>query len=290
MKGIVGTTEGAADSNDLHPTVSVNANTYLIDASFDHSVPSTGGSAYRLSRDGDGFKSFGTAAQATADATKWKYKEISSDTYYVAYLWTIDFIYEFGAETAPVDLFFDVQHSSTSLTATDSGTNSKTMDTKKGFRIAFIGGDHNIVWGDMADNSSKTTHDNATPTNPEDDTQEWTYVNGTSSSNIGKYSAPTSDVSEASKDFIHSGTGETALAEDEASADYNGNRTNRIATITMGKKDTADNTTFATDKKGSWKITCVAWFEGTDPNVVNDSKLQTLSASMQFYARSTKAA
>ena len=56
----------------------------------------------------------------------------------------------------------------------------------------------------------------------------------------------------------------------------NRRRKDRICTLTSGSSSCA--------------VTCIAWFEGEDPNVVNDTEMDSIAAKLNFYARSDFAA
>jgi alanine racemase len=65
----------------------------------------------------------------------------------------------------------------------------------------------------------------------------------------------------------------------------NANALERVATIQMGYVDGAPNEAANTAKTGTTTVTCVAWYEGTDPNVYNGTVMKTCTAHMSFYSR-----
>ena len=169
----------------------------------------------------------------------------SSITYY-AVSWSYTFSYSFGGDTNPVNLYFNSISSSVTPTLTLAASGTQTEQTYKGFRIAFICGDRTVVWAKSQ--TSANCH----------------YVTATNAA-AGTYSNV--DSSSAAGDLLDS-TGVTIVAENGsgsvARADYLGQFTSSSTSLT---------------------VKCIAWFEGTDPNIVNGAEMDSVAAVLDFYAR-----
>ena len=271
-------------------TTSVNNNTHavtvpetnlLIDGSFNHNAAETTAlHAFKLDTDGTNkYKDMSTASE-----NNWKYTTRNSNKYYVAISWTISFKYTFAdGETTDIGVYLDLANSLVTDPETDA-VNSKP-NAAKAFRIAFVNGGHNVVWAPLADeNTTKGVSSynlgTAEGGDGESHANKYTYVNSVST--VGNYDpAATGDT--ASKDFIYKGTTASDAPVDMTAG--NTTRTDRVATIKMGYVDGEVNPAANTAKTGSTTVTCVAWFEGSDPNVVNSTVMNPLSASMKFYSR-----
>ena len=168
-------------------------------------------------------------------------------TYY-AVSWQYTFTYAFGGDSTAMNLYFDAAASTCTGTQVTAASGTQTEQTYKGFRIAFINSaaSRKVVW---AENQASSNCHYVTAT----DTATGSYFNVDSTSQAG--------------DLIDS-TSMTAIAENGSGtttrADYLGQFTTTTNTIT---------------------IKCVAWFEGTDPNIVNGARMDQVSAAMTFYTR-----
>ena len=168
-------------------------------------------------------------------------------TYY-AVSWSYTFTYTFGGDSTAMNLYFDSAASTVTPTQTQAAAGSQTEQTYKGFRIAFIcdSSSRAVVWAKHQ--SSANCH----------------YVTA-ANNQAGAYSNVNS--TSAAGDLIDS-TNMTAISENStgtvARADYLGQFTTAANTLT---------------------IKCVAWFEGTDPNVINGSEMDSVAAALTFYTR-----
>ena len=239
---------------------------------------------------------------------------------YVAVSWTMTFTYTFAGDTNPVAIYLNLGESA--FDTSDPGTpydftfnDSADLDTQKAFRIGFYNavyaagetnaGDaaanrHNVVWGNnvpedavaWADDgvyaigdvvlkdgklykavAAKATDDPWTPAS-------WTELKGAitynkSLSTDATYVSSTSDpvAKYVAKEYVTTTTPYTRVAED---AEYE---------ATLGN---AERICVLTAAQHSVTVTCAAWFEGTDPNVVTGAKMRCLDADMHFYARPVK--
>ena len=237
--------------------VSVNANTYLIDASLNVANAGTSIDMYRLIRDGSASEYFKKYNKGETGTDDWKYITIESDKYYLAVSWTMTFTYTFNSETAPLDVMLDLK--GTEINGAASLGANETQDTALGFRIAFIAGSTVKVFGNRALGESGHEYDNMQ------------YVNGITNTSVANLSGSNYLLHNASYDKTIS-----ALAD-------GANHTTRpeyLGTISDAGAGT-----------GNLVVTCVAWYEGTDPAVISDidsthkTKLQTLSADLAFFGR-----
>ena len=186
---------------------------------------------------------------------------------YFAVSWTLIFNYEFGGDTTPINLYFNGAASGegiSSVTKTANNPAEGQKETYKGFRLAFVNSaaSRSLVW---ADNQTydKCSYLTATNGDPAD-------AFGSTSDNVilGSYTSPNS----TNGDLIDS-SGVVALDADASGAttraDYLGQFTPSSTRII---------------------IKCVAWFEGTDENVINSATLDTVAAALAFYTRNNQSA
>ena len=184
------------------------------------------------------------------DEADWDVAGTGQVTYY-AVSWTYTFTYAFGGDTTAMNLYFDSAASSVTVMSSVAGTNS--YQTYKGFRIAFVNtaASRKVVW---AKNQANAECNYVVAAN--DQTGAYSNVNSTS----------------VAGDLIDS-SNMTAIAENStgtiARADYLGQFTSGSNTVT---------------------IKCVAWFDGTDENVQNGSRMDTVQAALTFYTRPLAAA
>lgn len=279
--------------------VVLDANARLVDSSVDLT-----GNAWRLNRDGDNTTRF--ASQGTP-AAAWELFTRDSKTYYVAVSWTMTFKYEFATETADVGIYLDLKDSTyTPGTSADGIGTNEGGDSALGFRILFknpttaglstVFGNHapelnsaataweastNYTAGAEVQYNGETYSRIATGGTDETsfDSTKWNktfksslaladqatnleYVTGAASTATADYTTTNYVYHNGSYVPKNDGTGNTGAAE-------------RIATLTTSHKQEV--------------ITCVAWFEGTDPNVVNSTAMKYVDAALKFYARSDAA-
>ena len=174
-------------------------------------------------------------------------------TYY-AVSWSYTFTYTFGGDSTAMNLYFDSAASTiTPTTTTAAETGHESQLTYKGFRIAFLcdSSSRAVVW---AKNQTSANCHYVTASN--DQTGAYSNVNSTS----------------AAGNLIDS-SNMTAIPENSTGTisrtDYLGQFTTSVNTLT---------------------IKCVAWFEGTDPNVVNGAEMDSVAAALTFYTRPLAAA
>lgn len=162
-----------------------------------------------------------------------------------AVTWTMTFKYTYSGSTTTQDLFFNPK------TSTITGTQRVTGDsneTHKAFRIGFfVGGTNKIIW------ANKQTSANCLSV---------TSTTGT---------AATGNLL-ASNTSGYNNTDAYAAAIDGGA---NTTRPDYLGTIPYS----------ATPAECILAVTAVAWFEGTDPTVVNTARLDDVTASLQFYTR-----
>ena len=245
--------------------VSVSADTKFTDASFDHTTGTIWtptdrafDSTHSILEFTKKYDNSGTPTDRGVyfDGTPagWEAATIDSVKYVYAVTWQMQFSLQFGTASSVQSLYLGVSGTSgkTSLVTSTKVANAKesaTEQTWKAFRIAFI----NDTEGD------KTT-------------KVWGYSATASSMkfiNTGSYTAvANSNVGTAYGTNIAIGSGETA---DLTTADANAN-------TYLGKISKP-----STGDVGTLTITCVAWFEGTDPNVINQAEMDSVAATLDFY-------
>jgi hypothetical protein len=287
--------------------VQILDNSTLMDASVNLST----GNAYRIKRDEAGYNDFGVYdADANSDSVlDWQYDVIDGTKYFVAAAWTLTFSYTFNAESADVGVYLNLNTSTLAGTNDNAGKNGAVGGANKtdlGFRIGFksasgerkVWSNHAPVTAAAYSNSATyelnkyAIHDNkvykcttAIASAEEWTAEHWTlqthentlnvntttdlqYVSGTSATT--SYNAVGADTYIVKPD-------DYALAVDDTTGT---SRVDRIATLTKANP--------------SRVVTCYAWFEGTDPNIVSSTEtiktdFQKMTADMKFYARSDAA-
>ena len=250
-----GTSVGANATTQI-PEISIADNSVLTDGSVDH-VNSV---VYRKKYKGSDTTNF-------VDSESENYKRsvtVSNVTtdYYFAISWKLQFTYEFSGDAGTaINLYFDP--ASTATGAKDAAHTSGTIETYKGFRIAFV-----------ADTAAAATE---TDTYIAGNTKVWAplqvsskcfYVNSVSQSITENAGA-----SYASGVVLDSAmTGAVAATAD----------TGASTAINCLGQFTGDGS-----KKVNICFTCYAWFEGTDENVVNNANATfgNVVTSMKFFIR-----
>jgi hypothetical protein len=228
--------------------------------------------------------------------SKWKYKtgvtlydnsaEPQAHTginVFVAVAWTMKFRYTFASETSSVGVYLDPKASAIAETTgsfTQPVASGKKGDTAKGFRIGFYGGTgvHNVVWSNNKINDAAET----------DSTLQWDgkYViaasdntsTTTTDERYGTYKVHSADTLAGQGDIFYDipSDGTYTRIEDTDTRDKATYAAERICTLTKGSSEEVT-------------VTCAAWFEGCDPNVVSGAAMKCMSASMVFYARTDAA-
>ena len=224
---------------------------FLLDASVNMYTKT----AYRLnsesSGDTDKYDALGTLSK-----TNWMVKTTTEDDVetdnYAAVSWTITFKYEFREETSNVGVYLNLGSSEFTHSATPRKAKKEGQEdySYKGFRIAFIP-DTYVNSGSVDQPFVWGYNDSAANT--------LKYVSGIRSEDAVAYSNNNYVKSNGSYTLKPDGPGNTGAPE-------------RICTLS-----TSDT---------SCEVTCIAWFEGEDINVVEGTQMDIVSAYMSFYVRS----
>lgn len=190
-----------------------------------------------------------TNSYKASEAPNWMYSAtaISNVFWYHAVHWQMTFNYTFGVDATARRVYFDTD-SSIRKTAT---VNVGDEETYKGFRIAFknsTAAPRNVIWA------------------PEQTaTADIHYVSAQNT--LSDYS-DSDTVSLLYKDIP------------AAQVNVNKNSSGSVATASTNKNYLCQ----LTSDIPSVTIDCVAWFEGSDPNVINQADLDTVAASLKFFA------
>ena len=213
-------------------------------------------------------------ATALASATDLNMTRAELDTHgkvYTAVTFTAVFKIKFASQANNIGLFFDIGASSfTAADAPASGQAASSNAASKGFRMAFVGtaGTNSSTYVSRVVAPLQTAANckyvdatvaqdlitEATQTDPE-------VVNGTA------YTDP------YLMDSAYAGS-PTALPADGAINQ----------TAAAARKDYLGTFNFLENQEVSLTYTIVAWFEGTDSNVVNDTVLQAVTSVLHFKA------
>ena len=251
--------DAKADSSiRLKNSTAENTSVALCDASYDHVnnvlYKAANGSA-------TSFASVGAESESN-----WKVEGTDAQSHtlitYYAVTWQYTFTYTFGGSSGNVNLYFDSINSSLDPTLSSAAAAGHTEQTYKGFRIAFINSaaSRKVVWAGEQAAAKCLFVDSDTTVAYDAETHAATYTNN------GTYG--TANSSSSATDLLDS-TGLAIIDENAASgaanrSDYLGVFTPAANTIT---------------------VKCVAWFEGTDENVVNGSEMDQVDAVLNFYTR-----
>jgi len=234
---------------------SAQANTQ-VDASFDHKTPALW---QDIPNDNGGQPtSFTTVSLTEAKA------QIENHVFMII-SWTATFTYTFGADTADANIYFNAAESTFTVAEgiKADADNSTKLYTYRGFRVAMIEstGAASTVWA------------------PQQLAAQCKYI---------------------TKSDGTKGTYKPALSGDPATIATDGDLIasdcipTKIAAGSTGSKQRADYIgTFKKPSDGtSTTVVCTfyAWFEGTDPNVKNDVRLDAVSLDMKFYVRNNATA
>lgn len=177
-----------------------------------------------------------------------------TETYY-AYSWDTTFTYNVTNPSDKVNLYFDF----TSICNYDGVAGDK--ETGMGFRLAMINGnnpDGFVVWSPKQGSTMKTK------------------AGAGSDASCYVKTATTNEAYDA-----------TATGNLIFEADNTISVIDAADTGTTNRKDCLGQFTATVS---SITVKFIAWFEGEDPNVVDDGKLDTVSATLGFYIRSNAAA
>ncbi len=231
---------------------------------------------------GDAFLTHGSVNHTAADGAVWTldgssssvaYKAVSSPWlystsllggkyWYHAVSWTMSFEYKYGADITATKLYLS---SACEITAekVNSGDTENTFSefTKLGFRIAFIanGSDSTgtlapMVWAPFVESATASA---------EGAYSGYTYVTGTSAT-----------ASYTTSNFAY---GEASFGTYASPATGTTPQVGYLGTFGTGTANTSKTLNY----------TCIAWFEGTDANIVDDALMQKVTASLVFYTSST---
>ena len=251
-----------ADDNPNMGSVKMADNNYLTDGSFDFTELYT-----KDTLDDEGnpvtFKTLGNYESAQADSTKWN---ITSDgkTLWYGVSWTWNFTYKFSNLDSDRALFFNIKDSVFAFGAVTEGNvnvdgskHNSSYEVGKGFRLARTTTEKQIVWApaDATNNHVGRKNDSSSIVADQTFTQdEWHLDN---------------DNQVQAQDVT---TGSTNQFINDKNNSY----------CYLGKFT-------APESVGDVHIpvVCTAWFEGTDPNVINTALSQVVTTTQKFYVRKT---
>ncbi len=163
--------------------------------------------------------------------------------YYYAVSWTMTFSYSFGADTAARNLYLNPDSDINYSTVARPAQNNSSMLSYMGFRLAFV----------------RSASDRLVWAPYQPTASNQTFIDGSVST-----------------------TAATSMAADDVY--YKTETTGVVAVSATSGATTAPNYLGQfTSSTTSLAYTCVAWFEGTDPNIVDDAALHTITASLKFF-------
>ncbi len=184
-----------------------------------------------------------------------------SDVAYYAFTWKVTFTYTWGADHTALNIFFNYG-SSTMTGSIQSGEDATTNKTQTGIRIAMVGSEHTCVFAGLQTAANlKGVHST------------------TSSANYGTTGLTSSSYSYFASDKF--ALGNVAAASATAKASYAKAIDGEASQ--SSRADYLGQITYSGDSD-TMVMYCVAWFEGTDPNVIDENELDKVSSSLAFYA------
>lgn len=243
---------GTKATNGATTSVEMEANNYLTDGSYGLTNNTK---AYRLDKStGEGFIEYDTTE-------KWKILTTTgspAENYYVAVRFKLTFEYTFSGDNRDMNLYFDAKSS----TLTGDGA-AGAKDSRYGFRVALESASNGFVWSN--DNAKADTEKYNTGS-----ASKVFYVNGTASTATAEFAA---------NKVIHELDNTFGDAKDCKDADSDSQANYAGELLGVISKGAGEATT------GTLDVNVTAWFEGTDPNVVNETELAKMAAQMSFFVR-----
>lgn len=249
------------DNNTKMGSVKMDDNNYLTDGSFDFTELYT-----KDTLDDEGnpvtFKTLGNYESAQANSTKWN---ITSDgkTLWYGVSWTWNFTYKFSNLDSDRALFFNIKDSAFAFGAVTEGNvnvdgsqHNSSYKVGLGFRLARTTTEKKIVWAPA----------------------------GATNKHVGKND---SSSIEADKPFIqdewHLDNDNQVQAQDVTTGSTNEFINAKNNPYCYLGKFTAPEAV----RDVHIPVVCTAWFEGTDPNVINSALSQVVTTTQKFYVRKT---
>ncbi len=204
-----------------------------------------------------------TLAAATSDHSKWKANDLGNVRYMYAVTWTMSFTYTFAADTDAQDLYLssasDIKLSLNGENQAETPDIQDKKSTKYGFRVAFIANGNStgtvspLIWAPFY-TASRTGTDTVTE-------NSFKYVTGTASTDTAPYTADELLIGEEDLGTVSSPKNDQTKKQ------------GYLGTFTGGSANTGKTLNY----------TCVAWFEGEDPNIVDGATMQKIAGSFSFY-------
>jgi len=249
---------GTEISKDVVNVTTSNVANSQVDASFDHTsqtlwqdVPSDDGTQpVKFTK--------GTLTEAGAKI---------EDHVYTIIAWYATFTYTFGADTDDVNLYFNAEESDFTVGGDGimaDADNDEHLYTYRGFRLAMVDSTktQKRVWA------------------PEQEYDECAYINAEDGT-LGSYvPAVTGDATPAINEKGDLITSDRTLDKIDAGSTGSKKRADYLGSFV---KPAAGNSTTV-------GVTFYAWFEGTDCNIINDVRMDSVSLALKFYCRTNKAA
>ena len=242
------------------------------------------GNVYRKS-----YKSTETTNFTISDKTTEGYKRAVGDTdYYFAMSWDLKFSYDFAGDATQVNLYLDPSSKIYQMDNNQEVAWGASNSTYKGFRIAFIAGNHSTL-------SSNTTKVWA----PEQNENLCGYVNSVNNNFavVGTTDSVLNDTDPQNIVYDTDGYHGGLYNQNNAVNLIAKNTTGTVAATAESGATSAPNYLGSFNKEASndastLEFTCFAWFEGTDPNIVTSAQTyyDTLFAEIKFFTRQNASA
>ena len=218
-----------------------------------------------------GYEELGIATEqgdagAVKSNHKWFYENGSGNdktTVYYGVSWTWNFTYVFKSDANDMGLFFNIKDSTIGITNKDSDGDKKNRNGTEYINSAFAVG-KGFRLARQAENDTDNKNENQTIV--------WAPQGGKNSRVRG---TGATDIAEFDTGIFHT-VGETnASTATDLATDYKTKNSNNGYCF-LGR---------LTSKAATISVKCTAWFEGTDPNVVNEALNQVVTTTQRFYVR-----
>ena len=244
------------------------------------------GNVYRKS-----YKSTETTNFTVSDKTTEGYKRAVGDTdYYFAMSWDLKFSYDFAGDATQVNLYLDPSSKIYQMDNNQEVAWGASNSTYKGFRVAFIAGNHST----LSSNSTKVWA-------PEQNENLCGFVNSVNNNfavvGTNDTAIPETDPVQYNSDGYHGGQYNQPVEQTPVINLIAKNTTGTVAATAESGAASAPNCLGSFNKEASndpstLEFTCFAWFEGTDPNIVTSAQtyFDTLFASIKFFTRQNASA
>lgn len=227
-----------------------------------------------------------TAFETVGNTTDYSHEQAShpyllTGTTYYAFTWKVTIsMNDTGLATSAMNVFFDYRDydSTTNVgskmeSSLQDGQTDQDKDTSKGFRIALISTNKTIVYAGLG-------------------TAAELKAIGEVESALAEHAYGTAPVNSGFSYFASDkyALGSVAAATATAKTSYQVAKDSDAQNTQTARPDYLGSLVNTNENTRTMDVWCVAWYEGTDSNVVNGATMEKVQASIGFYSTSYTAA